>query len=135
MANLTYEKLRRATAGQAVAMRSTTILQPAGGPGDKVFPPSYAVGNRAEHRYAVEEHHTDTGIVTTVLLDSVASQANRAELALLTGWEAKELVFPVAYVDFTVDDTASEAPDGSWEKLLSSLTFRRADGREVSLEE
>ena len=27
------------------------------------------------------------------------------------------------------------APDGSWEKLLSTLTFRRADGREVSLEE
>ena len=27
------------------------------------------------------------------------------------------------------------APDGSWEQLLSTLTYRRADGRETSLEE
>ena len=73
-----------------------------------MFPPSYTVGNRAEHTYAVEERHTDNGIVTAVLLDSVASQANRAELALLAGWEAKDLVFPVAYVDFTVDDAVSD---------------------------
>ena len=58
MANLTYETLRRATAGQAVALRPITILQPGGGPGAKVFPPSYAVENRAEHRYAVEKRHT-----------------------------------------------------------------------------
>ena len=108
MTNLTYEKLREATAGGAVALRSKTTLQPAGGTGDKIFPPSYAVDNRAAHKYAVEDRQTDNGVVTTVLLDSVASQANRAEMALLEGWESQELSFPVAYVDFTVDDELSD---------------------------
>ena len=98
MPNLSYEQLYEATAGGAVALRSRTTLQPAGGVGDKVFPPSYAVDNRADHKYAVEQRQVEDGVVTTVLLDSVASQANRAELALLEGWESKELSFPVAYV-------------------------------------
>ena len=103
MAQLTYEKLRDAVAGGAVALRSRLTLQPAGGEGDKVFPPSYAVENNADHKYAVEERQIGDGgkVSTTVLLDSVASQANRAELALLEGWERGELVFPVPYVDFT----------------------------------
>ena len=108
MTNLTYEQLREATAGGAVALRSKTTLQPAGGIGDKIFPPSYAVDNRADHKYAVEDRQTDNGVVTTVLLDSVASQANRAEMALLEGWESQELSFPVAYVDFTVDDELTD---------------------------
>ena len=108
MPKLTYEQLREATAGGAVALRSKTTLQPAGGTGDKIFPPSYAVDNRADHKYAVEDRQTDNGVVTTVLLDSVASQANRAEMALLEGWESQELSFPVAYVDFTVDDELTD---------------------------
>ena len=83
MPDLTFEQLRDATAGGSVALRSVTRLQPAGGPGDKVFPPTYAVEGRAEHKYAAEERHVDGRVVHTVLLDSVASQANRAELALL----------------------------------------------------
>ncbi len=55
MSELTFERLRSAVAGDAVALRSRTTLQPAGGPGDKVFPPTFAVAARAEHRYAVEE--------------------------------------------------------------------------------
>ena len=39
----------------------------------------------------------------TVLLDSVASRANRAELALRDGWERGELSFPVPYVDLSND--------------------------------
>lgn len=102
MSRLTFERLRAAVAGDSVALRSRLTLQPAGGTGDKVFPPSYAVERRAEHKYAVEERQIgDSGKVsTTVLLDSVASQANRAELALLDGWERGELTFPVPYVDF-----------------------------------
>ena len=45
---------------------------------------------------------------TTVLLDSVASQANRAEMALLEGWEQEELCFPVPYVDFSNDDGVTD---------------------------
>lgn len=106
MADLTFERLHEAVRGDAVALRSRLTLYPAGGDGDKVFPPTYSVDGRSEHKYAVERRRigeTD-GITETVLLDSVASQANRAELALLEGWELEELVFPVPYVDFSNDN-------------------------------
>ena len=108
MPELTFEKLSEAVAGGAVALRSRLTLQPAGGAGDKVFPPTYAEDRG--HKYAVEERQIGDGDKpsTVVLLDSVASQANRAELALLEGWRAKELSFPVPYVDFTVDEDVSD---------------------------
>ena len=89
MTMLTFERLSALVAGDAVALRSRMQLQPAGGDGDKVFPPTYSVDSRADHKYAVEERQVGNGdtVSTTVLLDSVASQANRAELALLEGWE------------------------------------------------
>ena len=120
MPSLTYRQLREATAGGAVALRSKTTLQPAGGEGDKVFPPTYAVSSG--HRYAVEERRMGDSdkTTTTVLLDSVASQANRAELALLWGWESGELKFPVPFVDFTVDDDVAD---------LSRLTVLEAPHR------
>src|SRR5690606_14699222 len=39
--SLTYDVLLDAVAGGAAAIRSRTRLQPAGGPGDKVFPPTF----------------------------------------------------------------------------------------------
>ncbi|MXW93936.1 MAG: type I-U CRISPR-associated protein Cas7 [Acidimicrobiaceae bacterium] len=146
MAELTIGHLTDAVEGGAVALRSIMSLQPADGPGGKVFPPTYAVAERAEHKYAVEERHVDGRVVTTVLLDSVASQANRAELALLEGWEAGELNFPVPYVDFTtapdVEDlgriTVLEAPhrlaDAIFrDSLLDGTLFRLSDvGRAIT---
>ena len=110
MPELTFQRLRDAVAGDAVALRSRLTLHPAGGEGDKVFPPTYAVDGRTEHKYAVEERQVGDSdkLRTTVLLDSVASQANRAELALLEGWERGELAFPVPYVDFA---DAGEVPE------------------------
>ena len=142
MPRLTFDLLRNAVAGNAVALRSRVSLQPAGGEGDKVFPPSYAVDGRSDHRYAVEERQVGEGDKTTVtvLLDSVASQANRAELALLEGWERDELTFPVPYVDFSEDDGATdydkltvlEAPhrlaDAIFrDSLLNGTLFRLSD--------
>ena len=148
MPQLTFERLRDAVAGSAVALRSRTTLQPAGGEGDKVFPPSYAVDGRPEHKYAVEERQVGEGDKTTmtVLLDSVASQANRAELALLEGWERDELEFPVPYVDFSGDSGATdydkltvlEAPhrlaDAIFrDSLLDGTLFRLSDtGRAIT---
>ena len=146
MAELTYEKLRDAVAGDAVALRSITNLQPADGDGGKIFPPTYAVASNVEHKYAIEERQVGDRVVTTVLLDSVASQANRAELALLEGWEARELNFPVPYVDFTaaadVADigrlTVLEAPhrlaDAIFrDSLLDGTLFRLSDvGRAIT---
>ena len=144
MAQLTIERLTDAVAGGEVALRSIMRLQPADGSGGKVFPPTYAVV--AENKYAVEERQVGDRVVTTVLLDSVASQANRAELALLEGWEAKELSFPVPYVDFTgepgVEDlgrvTVLEAPhrlaDAIFrDSLLGGTLFRLSDiGRAIT---
>ena len=140
MPELTFEKLSEAVAGGAVALRAKTTLQPAGGEGDKVFPPTYAPEGRAEHKYAVEERQVGDKSSVVVLLDSVASQANRAELALLEGWRDQDLSFPVPYVDFTVDEdvrdigemTVLEAPhrlaDAIFrDSLLDGTLFRLSD--------
>lgn len=123
---LTLPTLTDAVAGGAVAIRAVTTLEPAGGPGDKVFPPTYMKEGRADTRYAFEKRHVDGREVQTVLLDSVASQANRIEEALLEGWKRGELQFPVISVDFTgiedLDDieaiTSLQAPHRVADALL-----------------
>ena len=144
MAELTIEQLTEAVAGGAVALRSSMEMQPADGPGGKVFPPTYAA--TGDHKYAVEERQVGDRVVTTVLLDSVASQANRAELALLDGWEAGELSFPVPFVDFSgeadLDDlgriTVLEAPhrlaDAIFrDSLIEGTLFRLSEiGRAIT---
>ncbi len=102
MATLTIDRLRALVAGEGVALRVRQRLQPAGGPGDKVFPPTYATGDRSL-KYVTEKRRIDGQDVTCVLLDSVASQANRIEEALEAGWQSKELHFPVIAVDFAHD--------------------------------
>ncbi len=101
MGPITLDILKAAVAGGAVAIRAVTRLEPAGGPGDKVFPPTYVKDGRAETKYAMERRHIDGRVVDTVLLDSVASQANRFEEALLEAWRRRELDFPVVQVDFS----------------------------------
>lgn len=130
-----------------MALRSLMELQPAGGKGDKVFPPSYMAEGGAQHKYAVEERVKDDGTqTTTILLDSVASQANRAEMALLEGYNRGEISFPVPYVDFTgCDDvtdykkiTVLEAPhrlaDAIFrDSLLDGTLFRLSEvGRAIT---
>lgn len=148
MTELTFPALLEAVRGGAVALRSRLTLQPAGGAGDKVFPPTYAVDARGEHKYAIEERQVGDGDgrSVTVLLDSVASQANRAEMALLDGWECGELAFPVPYVDFSdsrnLTDyeklTVLEAPhriaDAIFrDSLLDGTLFRLSDiGRAIT---
>ena len=148
MAELTFERLHHAVRGDTVALRSRLALHPAGGDGDKVFPPTYSVDGRADHKYAVENRQIggSAEATVTVLLDSVASQANRAELALLEGWELEELNFPVPYVDFSNDNgltdyeklTVLEAPhriaDAIFrDSLLDGTLFRLSDiGRAIT---
>ena len=80
MANtLTLEDLNRAVVGRAAAFRSRATLQPAGGPGDKVFPPTYAGAVYATEKRRFPDRDEP---VDCVLLDSVQSQANRMEEAL-----------------------------------------------------
>lgn len=99
------EELHKLVHGSAVAIRVRQKLQPGGGPGDKVFPPTYATGDN-KLKYVVEPRRVDGQEAVCVLLDSVASQANRVEEALLEAWRRNELSFPVVGVDF-----ASAAPE------------------------
>ena len=94
---LNLNSLKVAVAGTAAAFRSRTRLQPAGGEGDKVFPPTYAGAV-----YAKEERQIRGTKVPCVLLDSVQAQANRLEEALQRALDVGTLKgVPVLNVDFT----------------------------------
>ncbi|MEO7330530.1 MAG: type I-U CRISPR-associated RAMP protein Csb1/Cas7u [Minicystis sp.] len=69
-----------------------------------MFPPTYMKERNATTKYAMEMRHIEGREVQTVLLDSVASQANRLEEALLEGWRRSELPFPVVQVDFSKEE-------------------------------
>lgn len=106
----------------AAAFRCRTKLQPAGGEGDKVFPPTYA-----EAKYAIE-HRRLPGYddpVVCVLMDSVQSQANRIEEALQDAVDEGRIDLPVVEVDFSgepiVEPGSNE--DGLFEPIgrISSL--------------
>ncbi len=82
----------------AAAFRCRTKLQPAGGEGDKVFPPTYAGAVYAMEMRRVEGYDE---LVRCVLLDSVQSQANRAEEALQDAVDEGRITIPVVEVDFS----------------------------------
>lgn len=146
MTPLTIDELTKAVAGGAAAVRTITRLEPAGGPGDKVFPPTYVKERNAETKYALEERRVGDEVVKTVLLDSVASQANRFEEALVDGWRRDELAIPVVQVDFSKEDgledleqlttmhTPHRIADALFrDSLLDGLPFRQTTvGKEIT---
>lgn len=105
---ITYAQLAEAVAGGAVGIRWKTRLAPLGGPGDKISPPTYGEDPGMETRYAVETRRVEDGnggaTVQAVVLDSVASQANRFEIALLAAARRGDIPLPVTSVDFTSFD-------------------------------
>lgn len=106
---LKVEQLKKLVADDAVAIRGTATLEPAGGSGDKVFPPTHAIGennNIPGAKYAFETRRIDGKSAQCVLIDSVQSQANRMEEALQALWNDKRIALPVVSVDFS-----SVAPD------------------------
>lgn len=78
------------------AIRVTVKLFPASGDGGKVFPPTYLGGKYAKESRLME----DGSIQNTVLLDSVQSQANRMEIALLEAIKSGNVKMPLLRVDF-----------------------------------
>lgn len=81
----------------AAAIRLRQRLQPEGGVGDKIFPPTFAGGV-----YNWEVRKLQGKDVQCVLLDSVAAQANRLEEALATA-VGKGLALPELRVDFSTE--------------------------------
>lgn len=111
---LTIELLKNFVAGDVVAIRGTATLEPAGGSGDKVFPPTHSVRGKKDDdlwrmrpderrgiKYAFETRRINGRDVACVLIDSVQSQANRMEEALEALWAAKKIALPVIAVNFS----------------------------------
>jgi CRISPR-associated protein Csb1 len=124
-------RLTDACRGGVNALRVVTKLEPAGGPGDKLFPPTYEGG-----KYATEKRLIDGQQVDAVLLDSVQSQANRMEAALLGAFRRGDCELPVLQVtiprsrgDTVV--TALDAPHRAFDaifrdSLLDGKKFRES---------
>ena len=95
---LNLNSLRETVSGTAAAFRCRTILQPAGGQGTKVFPPTYADAVYATEKRRLPDREKP---VECVLLDSVQSQANRMEEALQQAIDDGRLRLPLIETDFT----------------------------------
>jgi CRISPR-associated protein Csb1 len=138
MEKLTFDILKKAMTGTASAFRCVTEYQPAGGVGDKVFPPTYEGG-----KYAIEDRIVDGQAVPCVLLDSVQSQANRMELSLLEALRANRIELPLVTVIFDDDRlkkkfkvTSLDAPHRVADailrdSLLDGVMFRKSEKGKV----
>src|SRR5262245_39557564 len=129
-----FTRLREAVTGTGTAIRCTLRLQPAGGPGDKVFPPTYR-DDRNRTVYATEERLIDGVLVPCVLLDSVQSQANRLEQALLTAIEFEALPFPLlaTEVEGYGRVTVLEAPHRVYDAIVRDSTLDGTPFRQSAL--
>lgn len=108
------------------ALRRRQRLQPVGGRGDKIFPPTYpGDGRNALPRHVYERRRVDDRTVDCVLVDSVQSQANRLEGALLGAVRAGAADIPYLVVDFEgtglvglTSITSLEAPHRVYDAIL-----------------
>jgi CRISPR-associated protein Csb1 len=143
MKKLDLQTLRSAVIGSAAAFRSRSTLQPAGGQGDKVFPPTYAGAKYATEDRRVKNGEGQIEKIPCVLIDSVQSQANRLEEALqqaLDNGRLAECPIPILEVDFSGEDlldeigriTSLEAPHRAADailrdSLLDGTPFRKSE--------
>ena len=139
-----YQYLGNAIA-EGAAFRRVSRLQPAGGKGDKLFPPTYpGEVKKAPPRHVFERRILDGKEVWCVLIDSVQSQANRLEEALLAAID-DGVNIPCVTVDFSGADleplrriTSLDAPHRVYDaimrdSLLKDVPFMKSDeGRRLA---
>jgi len=139
MEKLNLNLLKNAIAGKYAAIRRVTRLEPLG---DKIFPPTYEGGEYADEERQVRAEDGTVRKVATVLLDSVQSQANRLELALLHAYDNKRLKMPMLQVDFAGDGqesilaevgriTALEAPHRMCDAIFRDSVYKNQPFREA----
>jgi CRISPR-associated protein Csb1 len=121
-----YAALAHAVANDA-ALRRRQRLQPIGGTGDKIFPPTYPGegGRNPPPRHVYERRRVDGADVWCVLVDSVQSQANRLEEALLAAVRERAIELPYVTVDFAGRElagigeiTSLDAPHRVYDAIL-----------------
>jgi CRISPR-associated protein Csb1 len=150
MTKPTLNDLKPTVTGNAAAFRCRQRLQPGGGDGDKVFPPTYAGAVYAVEERRVKDNDGKWQTLPCVLMDSVHSQANRMEealqLAIDTG-RFDDCPIPLIEVDFSgadlLDDiqrvTSLQAPHRVADailrdSLLDGVPFRDSEiGQRLSL--
>ena len=107
------------------AIRRCQRLQPAGGVGDKLFPPTYPADRDGPPRHVFERRRVADRELWCVLLDSVQSQANRMEEALLAAASDEAIALPYVVVDFRDADlqplvqiTSLDAPHRVYDAII-----------------
>lgn len=120
----------RDAVSDGAAFRRVQKLQPIGGKGDKIFPPTYPPERRGESpRHVFELRRMEGKETWCVLIDSVQSQANRLEEALLEASEKEveegNLPLPYIAVDFSSADlgplrriTSLDAPHRIYDAIM-----------------
>jgi CRISPR-associated protein Csb1 len=134
---LDLKMLADVVASHAVAIRCRSRLQPAAGPGTKVFPPTHAGGAYAteKRRLPIDGKPGETREADCVLLDSVQSQANRIEDAMQAAIDNGELSMPLIIVEFgdAVSDvqrvTSLQAPHRAADAILRDSLMDQKDGK------
>ena len=122
---------------KGAALRRRQRLQPVGGRGDKVFPPTFKGAVYAMEQRRVQGRDEP---VNCVLLDSVQSQANRMELALQEALDMGKIKIPLLEVDFTKhdptgdDETTEHDPTGNVENNETNERLIDAVGKITSLQ-
>ena len=135
---MNISKLQKMVA-EGAALRRRQRLQPVGGPGDKIFPPTYpGERNNDPPRHVYERRRLDGRDVWCVLIDSVQSQANRLEECLLEAIH-DGLPIPHVVVDFSnshLDSisriTSLDAPHRVYDAIFrdSELNEQSQEGEE-----
>lgn len=134
-----YATLARAVKDDA-ALRRKQILQPVGGKGDKIFPPTYPEERRGQGpRHVFEKRRIDGREASCVLIDSVQSQANRIEESLLAAVREGAITLPYVTVDFSqaglsglAEITSLDAPHRVYDAILrdsslGGMPFMKSD--------
>lgn len=144
MSTLDLKTLKKAVAGEYAAIRRVTRMEALG---EKIFPPTYEGGEYAtEQRQVLNPKDETVQPVETVLLDSVQSQANRMEMALLRAYDGGRLKMPLLAVDFKGDGsdpilseigrlTALEAPHRMCDAIFRDALYQGQPFRTVGLGE
>jgi CRISPR-associated protein Csb1 len=120
-----YARLTHAVEHDA-AIRRKHLLQPVGGKGDKIFPPTYPEERRGQGpRHVFERRRVNGREAWCVLVDSVQSQANRLEDALLAALREGAITLPYVTVDFSkaglaglTEVTSLDAPHRVYDAIL-----------------
>lgn len=130
---LDLDGLCSAVTNGAAALRLTQRLEAIS---PKVFPPTYEGGKYATEERIIRNADGEAVRVPCVLLDSVASQANRMELALQEAYDGGEVELPMVSVDFTAVNhpgvrriTSLQAPHRIADAILRDSTV--GDGEDA----